>query len=109
MIFLAAARPKTSLTRLRSPPSRLRREKLILDGQLDRCSERIKDGDPVIRNRTCALLLQAIRAVVFAGLTIGLTAAIQAQKLQPSPSPTPKTEGQEPVRVFTEEVRLPVV
>ncbi len=55
------------------------------------------------------MLLQAIRAVVFAGLTIGLTAAIQAQKLQPSPSPTPKTEGQEPVRVFTEEVRLPVV
>src|SRR5260370_11665663 len=34
------------------------------------------------------------------------------QKLKPSPSPTrkvePKSEDQEPVRVFTEEVRLPV-
>ncbi|HEY0348108.1 MAG TPA: hypothetical protein VGC60_08110, partial [Pyrinomonadaceae bacterium] len=27
---------------------------------------------------------------------------------RPSPSPTPKSEDQEPVRVFTEEVRLPI-
>ena len=33
--------------------------------------------------------------------------ALQAQ-VKPKPSPTPKSEDQEPVRVFTEEVRLPV-
>ena len=55
------------------------------------------------------MLLQLIRAIVFASLAIGFTVAVPAQKLQPSPSPTPKTEEQEPVRVFTEEVRLPVV
>src|SRR6476469_8795832 len=27
---------------------------------------------------------------------------------KPAPSPTPKSEDQEPVRVFTEEVRLPI-
>lgn len=55
------------------------------------------------------MLLQLIRAIVLASLTIGLAVAIQAQKLQPSPSPTPKTEEQEPVKIFTEEVRLPLV
>jgi Mg-chelatase subunit ChlD len=34
-------------------------------------------------------------------------AALRAQ-VNPRPSPTPKSEEQEPVRVFTEEVRLPV-
>src|SRR5438876_11876868 len=33
----------------------------------------------------------------------------QQKAQQPSPSPTPQNEEQEPVRVFTEEVRLPVV
>ena len=36
-----------------------------------------------------------------------VSAATQAQ-VNPKPSPPPKTEDQEPVRVFTEEVRLPV-
>jgi len=58
------------------------------------------------------LLLKRIRPIVFVGLTIGLAAAVQAQRPLPSPSPAPKTsraEDQEPVKVFTEEVRLPVV
>lgn len=54
-----------------------------------------------------SLLLQRIRAIILASLTIGFTGSTQAQKPQPSP-PTPKEE-QEPVKVFTEEVRLPVV
>lgn len=36
------------------------------------------------------------------------TASLQAQQSSPSPTPTPNTQ-EEPVRVFTEEVRLPVV
>src|SRR5262245_63160334 len=35
------------------------------------------------------------------------TAAGRAQ-ISPKPSPTPKSEDQEPVKVFTEEIRLPV-
>ena len=37
-----------------------------------------------------------------------ITASAQAGK-KPAPSPTPPSEDQEPVRVFTEEVRLPVI
>jgi len=41
---------------------------------------------------------------------VAVHSSAQASKSKPSPtpSPEPKTEGQEPVRVFTEEVRLPV-
>jgi VWFA-related protein len=43
-------------------------------------------------------------------LALVVAAAIQAQQPTPIPSPTPTPTGQEePVRVFTEEVRLPVV
>ena len=40
-----------------------------------------------------------------------LRASVSAQQNspQPSPSPTPRNEEQEPVRVFTEEVRLPLI
>lgn len=38
-----------------------------------------------------------------------LTSAWSQVVQRPSPSPTPPTEEQEPVRVFTEEVRLPVI
>ncbi|MGH9970104.1 MAG: VWA domain-containing protein [Pyrinomonadaceae bacterium] len=38
-----------------------------------------------------------------------LTSVFAQAKLKPSPSPTPPNEGQEPVKVFTEEVRLPVI
>lgn len=41
-------------------------------------------------------------------ITATCTASAQAGR-KPSPSPTPPTEEQEPVRVFTEEVRLPVI
>jgi hypothetical protein len=37
-----------------------------------------------------------------------LSAAAAPAQVNPKPSPTPKTDEQEPVRVFTEEVRLPV-
>src|SRR5713226_344964 len=56
-----------------------------------------------------ALLLQSIRPIVFVSLALLLTSTVLGQKPQPSPSPTPKTEEQEPVKIFTEEVRLPVV
>ncbi len=44
-------------------------------------------------------------------LTLAVTASIQAQQKsqQPPPSPTPPDVQEEPVKVFTEEVRLPVV
>ena len=54
------------------------------------------------------MLRQRIRPITLAALIIGLASAVHAQKSQPSPSP-PKTEAQDSVRVFTEEVRLPVV
>jgi VWFA-related protein len=37
------------------------------------------------------------------------TSVFAQAKRQPSPSPTPPNEDQEPVKVFTEEVRLPVI
>ncbi len=41
-------------------------------------------------------------------LVLVLSAAASRAQVNPKPSPTPKSEEQEPVRVFTEEVRLPV-
>jgi len=55
------------------------------------------------------LLLQRIRPIVFVSLALVLSSTVLGQKPQPSPSPTPRTEEQEPVKIFTEEVRLPVV
>ncbi|MFN2577466.1 MAG: VWA domain-containing protein [Pyrinomonadaceae bacterium] len=53
---------------------------------------------------TCVRSLLVILAIFCAGPVLA-----RAQSgSRPSPSPTPKTEDQEPVRVFTEEVRLPV-
>lgn len=37
-----------------------------------------------------------------------LVAAVSAAAQSPKPSPTPKTDDQEPLRIFTEEIRLPV-
>jgi VWFA-related protein len=42
-------------------------------------------------------------------LALSPFAPAQEKSQQPSPSPTPQKEEQEPVRVFTEEVRLPVI
>jgi len=55
------------------------------------------------------LLLQRIRPIVFVSFALILSTTALGQKPQPSPSPTPRTEEQEPVKIFTEEVRLPVV
>ena len=41
-------------------------------------------------------------------LVLVFSAAASRAQVTPKPSPTPKSEDQEPVRVFTEEVRLPV-
>jgi VWFA-related protein len=55
------------------------------------------------------LLRQSIRTIIFVWITLVLAATVQGQQSSPSPSPTPNTEEQEPVKVFTEEVRLQVV
>jgi VWFA-related protein len=50
-----------------------------------------------------------LRAIFFL-LSLGLTISTQAQQTpKSSPIPTPPNEQEEPVKVFTEEVRLPVV
>jgi VWFA-related protein len=50
-----------------------------------------------------------MRAAVLILAILSLSALAQAQSgIKPSPSPTPKSDDQEPVRVFTEEVRLPI-
>ena len=41
-------------------------------------------------------------------LVLVFSAVTSRAQVNPKPSPTPKSEDQEPVRVFTEEVRLPV-
>jgi len=49
--------------------------------------------------------------LVFFSLVMAVAISIQAQQKspQPQPSPTPQNEQDEPVKVFTEEVRLPVI
>ena len=54
------------------------------------------------------MLLQKIRPILLISIALVLSSTGQGQKPQPSPSPTPKNEEQEPVKVFTEEVRLQV-
>ena len=54
--------------------------------------------------RTYLRLVLVILAV-FCACSIGAHAQSGSR---PSPSPTPKSEDQEPIRVFTEEVRLPI-
>lgn len=54
------------------------------------------------------MLLQKLKPICFAALISVLALSVQAQKPQPSPSPSPRNEDQEPVKVFTEEVRLQV-
>ena len=49
-----------------------------------------------------------MRHSLFLILFVLITAAPAAAQVKPNPSPTPKTDDQEAVRVFTEEIRLPV-
>ena len=50
-----------------------------------------------------------MRAAILILALLSLPVFAQAQSgVKPSPSPTPRNEDQEPVRVFTEEVRLPI-
>jgi VWFA-related protein len=61
------------------------------------------------REVSIILFLRYLRAIFFL-LSLGLTISAQAQqKPQSTPTPTPPTDQEEPVKVFTEEVRLPVV
>ena len=46
---------------------------------------------------------------IFLLLLLGTLSSGFAQQTRPSPSPTPPGDEQEPVKVFTEEVRLPVI
>lgn len=52
-------------------------------------------------------MFERIKLTIFLSLTFVLAASSLGQN--PQPSPTPRTEAQEPVKIFTEEVRLPVV
>ena len=49
-----------------------------------------------------------MRRLLLPGLLVLLFAATAQPQTNPKPSPTPKSDDQEPVRVFTEEVRLPI-
>lgn len=49
-----------------------------------------------------------MRQLILVFFLLAAAASIASAQARPKPSPTPKTEDQEPVRVFTEEVRLPV-
>lgn len=50
-----------------------------------------------------------MRAAIIILAIVSLPTLICAQSgIRPSPSPTPKSDEQEPVRIFTEEVRLPI-
>jgi VWFA-related protein len=58
--------------------------------------------------------LQRLLITIFSGLlilfvSVNLSAQTRKPKLSPTPPVEPKAEGQEPVKIFTEEVRLPVV
>lgn len=57
-----------------------------------------------------ALLNQRLTLIILLVFALGTFTSVFAQAAQqPSPSPTPPNEEQEPVKVFTEEVRLPVI
>jgi VWFA-related protein len=53
-------------------------------------------------------LLRSLIAIFCLIFFIAVHSSAQTAKPKPSPTPAPKSEEQEPVRVFTEEVRLPV-
>ncbi len=56
------------------------------------------------------MLNQRLTLIVLLVFVLGTFTSVFAQAAQqPSPSPTPPNEEQEPVKVFTEEVRLPVI
>jgi VWFA-related protein len=58
----------------------------------------------VLANRKLSLCI--LPTLMLAAVTL---VAAQEKAQQPSPTPTPRPQDQEPIRVFTEEVRLPIV
>jgi VWFA-related protein len=54
-------------------------------------------------------MLERLKSVILVTLLSAIAAFGQNPRPQPSPSPTPAADEQEPVKVFTEEVRLQVV
>jgi VWFA-related protein len=86
---------------------RRRREKPPLDRQRACRVLGIKRPFHFTSTEKLALLLKQFRIMLFIGVAL-LPATAIAQK--PSSTPAPKTEEQqEPVKIFTEEVRLPVI
>src|SRR5438552_5406994 len=67
-----------------------------------------------IRHQTCRTVKSkrriesSLRSSFLILLVLSFSAITLRAQVKPSPSPTPRNEEQEPVRVFTEEVRLPV-
>jgi len=72
---------------------------------------RIKLPDFQFFEQAATLSHHQINLIVLISLILGTVSWVPAQQKsqQPSPSSTPQNEQQEPVRVFTEEVRLPVI
>jgi VWFA-related protein len=54
-------------------------------------------------------LIAIFSLVLIFCVSVHLSAQISKPKLSPTPPVQPKSDGQEPVKIFTEEVRLPVV
>ena len=54
-------------------------------------------------------LIAIFSLVLIFSVSVHLSAQTSKPKLSPTPPVEPKSEGQEPVKIFTEEVRLPVV
>ncbi len=61
------------------------------------------------KGRRRRLLQPQLKLTILFILLSGALTPVLAQSPRPSPSPTPPNEEQEPVKVFTEEVRLPVI
>lgn len=100
--------------RLPSPQCRPRPEKPRVSGgwglllrrrQLEYITSRIQ---AVPNQFTVPRLKLSLRRLLLVVLFLLIPAVHSHAQVTPSPSPTPKPEDQEPVRVFTEEVRLSV-
>jgi VWFA-related protein len=62
---------------------------------------------PDVQTKVCGVN-QVLRSPSLIILVLVFSAAASRAQVNPKPSPTPRSDEQEPVRVFTEEIRLPV-
>ena len=91
----------TSLTLLQSPPCRRKPRNKTSGATQDSAGHPTADSQMFLLKRTTGLLFLA----AFLGIAATESSGQEASKPQPSPSPT----EQDKVKVFTEEVRLPIV